>query len=209
MSRQADDEEEARRGASDAGGAGASDGWGGSCGESDELEELGDGEAAPASLEERCRTLYRALARRLHPDRGERTPHDMGLWYAVQEAYQQRDLDRLQILATHAEVIRGTVGKATSVSALRQLEASFRRARQSLRRVIRESRKDPAWGFQVLDGEARARREWSMASQLLYECDVLRSRLAMMEEMVAVWQEAPPRVRRRRAEADAQMMFKL
>lgn len=162
------------------------------------------------SRSERCRLLYRELARALHPDQGARSEEQMRVWYAVQEAYRLSDLDRLEILATHTDVIGGHVTAATSISRLMELAESFRRARIALRRVIRDCRHEPAWGFLTLNGEERARREWAMSGQLQYECDVLRARLTMMEALVEEWKVAPPppsRHRSRRSRESGEQMF--
>ncbi len=128
-------------------------------------------EAVPAGASE-VKTLYRALARALHPDSvGDGDPRARELWIEAQKAYELRDASRLRsllLLLSREEGPAGPEAPATPArarprGASRALELnreirSLERALVRLRRELAEATAHPAWGFLEAGGRKRARK---------------------------------------------------
>jgi hypothetical protein len=97
--------------------------------------------------EARIKEVYRILVRRLHPDlRADGDATVSAKWHEVQEAYEARNLDRLETLLAVTEMESGASGRA-SLSQIRGALADFNRALRAIQRSLREANGDPAWGF--------------------------------------------------------------
>jgi DnaJ domain len=107
-----------------------------------------DRQKPSASREEaRIKEVYRTLVRRLHPDlRADGDATVSAKWHEVQEAYEARNLDRLETLLAVTEMESGASGRA-SLSQIRGALADFNRALRAIQRSLREAKGDPAWGF--------------------------------------------------------------
>jgi hypothetical protein len=110
--------------------------------------ETHDRQKPSASREEaRIKEVYRTLVRRLHPDlRADGDATVSAKWHEVQEAYEARNLDRLETLLAVTEMESGASGRA-SLSQIRGALADFNRALRAIQRSLREAKGDPAWGF--------------------------------------------------------------
>jgi hypothetical protein len=91
---------------------------------------------------------YRAIVRRLHPDRaGAFTPHEESLWHEAQAAYARHDLAALELILARCEAGPEDFKNLTRPSSLQQL---VRQAQANLKRLqaqLRNARWDPAWRF--------------------------------------------------------------
>ena len=96
----------------------------------------------------RIKALKREMAFALHPDQaGGDDPKKLALWYEVQAAADDGDLDRLEVLHAHMQVMDGELSPETPVSKLQKITQMYRESRNALRRRIRKLRKEPAWDF--------------------------------------------------------------
>jgi len=109
--------------------------------------------AVPDHREARIKSLFRELAFALHPDQSTagHDPARLDLWHQVQDAMAARDLDRLEVLHGHVQLMHGELSAHTPVSRLAALTRMYREARESLRRKIRELRQQREWGFASID----------------------------------------------------------
>lgn len=96
----------------------------------------------------RIKEIYRTLVRRLHPDlRADGDVTVSAIWHDVQEAYEARNLDRLETLLALTEIESGTDGGQASLSQIQRALGELNRALQVIQRSIQEAKRDPAWGF--------------------------------------------------------------
>jgi hypothetical protein len=107
---------------------------------------------SPARADEsgasRLKTLYRQLARKLHPDVNPGVDQKRrDLWNEVQDAYDRGDVDRLETLSAMGEVFDGGFSEASTVWSLRKLQAELVQGLWQLERQVRRLSKEPAWGF--------------------------------------------------------------
>jgi hypothetical protein len=136
--------------------------------------------------EARLKELYRALVRRLHPDKQTHpTAQKLEWWHEAQAAYQEGDVDKLEAILTLCEIEeQGTTDKA-SLSILQRLTAQFSRTLRQLKTQLARHRKDLAWNFSRRTDHGQM--EEDMRRQLVRELHFLRERLQSMEEELASW----------------------
>jgi len=96
----------------------------------------------------RIKEIYRTLVRRLHPDlRADGDVTVSAIWHDVQEAYEARNLDRMETLLALTEIESGAEGGQASLSQIQRALGELNRALQVIQRSIQEAKRDPAWGF--------------------------------------------------------------
>jgi len=96
----------------------------------------------------RLKSVYRDICRRLHPDaEGADTSEELEIWHHVQEAYQQNDLETLEILRAKTDIAQNTINSNTPISYIQRMTEEYKKARSSIRNSIRRARHNVAWGF--------------------------------------------------------------
>lgn len=155
---------------------------------------LGINSPSPPTDDARLTALYRELAFALHPDQSDSDadPAKLELWYQVQAAFEARDLDRMEVLYAHLQVLTGELSPSTPVSRLMDLTQMYRSSRDALRRRIRELRKTMEWGFSTADDARREELKCHCAAHLEEEMALLRQRIEYAEALYE--KEFKPRV---------------
>jgi hypothetical protein len=98
----------------------------------------------------RLKSLYRELARRLHPDQADNpTSQHLEWWLETQQAYETGNVERLEIILTLTE-LEQPGAKQSSVSVLQKVTAHIRKSLLLLKTELKQFRKDPAWNFSTL-----------------------------------------------------------
>jgi len=111
-----------------------------------------------ANRDVRIKQLAREMAFALHPDQcGEHDEQKLELWHRVQAAVKAKDLDELEVLHAHMQLMLGDVSPNVSVSRLQDLTEMYRRSRGALRRQIRQFRSSPSWAFLSFGERERSR----------------------------------------------------
>jgi hypothetical protein len=143
----------------------------------------------------RIKKLMRELAFALHPDQcGEHDGEKLALWHRVQEAAAAQDLDELEVLHAHMQLLTGDVGPGVSVARLMDLTQMFRQSRAAIRRQLNRIRESPAWGFHQAD--ERTRTQWRRDQERMLR-EKIRLRRSHVRELEQEWR----RFQRRRKEA--------
>ena len=141
----------------------------------------------------RLKELYRAVVRRLHPDKaGNLSPKEIEWWHQAQGAYEARNEEQLELILTLCEIEdRGT--KETSVSRLGQIVAHFKSSLRALKRRLNDCKRDPAWNFSKVTDHEELRRQGKRTFEA--QMKALLVELIHYETLVDKWkaQAAAPR----------------
>lgn len=146
----------------------------------------------------RLKELYRALARRLHPDAQEQmSAQKKEWWHQAQAAYEQGDVEQLQVILTLCEIEEEGTTARTSVSLLTRITREIKSSLTALKRQLLQHRRDPAWRFgQTEDREALGRR---IERLLQAELDDAKRVLATLDAQIATWARQARNAKARRS----------
>ncbi len=176
-----------------------------------EMEEeinraFGEGEASGRQATKRSperpkgdlKELYRALARRLHPDaQGELTQQQTEWWHQVQAAYENGDAEQLRTILTLCEIDEHGITAKTSVSMLQRSTRQLRLSLRSLKKQLSELRGHPAWGFSRLKDTVRLRNRLRRAME--EELAEMQIMLSVVTAQLETWERQAERGGRRGA----------
>jgi hypothetical protein len=134
-------------------------------------------------LNQRIKELYRKIARRLHPDQaGSADPDQLKLWYEAQSAYEHHDIGELERIDAHCDLLTPETTKTAPVSSIQSGIAFFKKAATRLRRVIRQAKRGPEWGFLTWSDTKKKR---VLASELKELNKLIRYRSMIRDETKA------------------------
>lgn len=106
----------------------------------------------------RIKAVYRQIARRLHPDQGGTgEASQLELWYEAQQAYANHDIETLDRIHAHCDLLDEGNAMKAPVSSIRNGIAHFKKACSSLNRRIRAARSELEWGFLTWNEQKRKR----------------------------------------------------
>jgi len=104
--------------------------------------------------------LYRELCLRYHPDRiGEHDSRHKYLWISIQEAYQEKDVERLRAIHTGIELELNPESPAISCSCLTDIISDLEFSATDLKSDLRRLKKSPVWGFSTQKSSTRQKLE--------------------------------------------------
>jgi hypothetical protein len=116
--------------------------------QADRSEVREEKQSAAKPEDSRIKEINRILVRRLHPDlRADGDATVSAIWHDVQEAYEVRNLDRLETLLALTEMADGAGAGRASLAQMRDAVAELKRALRAVQRGLTEAKRDPAWGF--------------------------------------------------------------
>ncbi len=132
-----------------------------------------------AALESELRSRYRKLSRMLHPDIADTAfPDRSRLWNETQDAYRQKDIEKLDEILARVELATIGVEKIEQVGKLIALIEHFRTGAQAIRGIVRRARKHPAWKFTAMSEVAQRYLLNKMKADLVKQTSLSRGRLA-------------------------------
>lgn len=136
--------------------------------------------------EARIKEIYRILVRRLHPDlRADNDAEVSEIWHDVQEAYEARNLDRMETLLALTEMAADANGGQATIGQMRGALAELKRALRSIQRSLRDAKQDPAWAFSV--NTNRAALEKSIRREIKADLAEQREVLARLQSTLKEW----------------------
>jgi hypothetical protein len=152
----------------------------------------------PVAQPNRIKELYRALARRLHPDtQREMTGQKLEWWHQAQCAYEAGDVAQMEVILTLCEIAEKGTTTHTSVSLLQRITRQFKSSLRALRSQLAEYRRDLAWNFSKrTDLKAFARQ---IQQGLENDLSNFQDQLATIETQFRQWEEQRKRTRRGRS----------
>jgi hypothetical protein len=119
-------------------------------------DEIGTvGSKKEDSWEDRVKNRYRKLVRILHPDfrENKEDPELDEIWHKVQEAYQKKDIDRLDMLLAICNIKEGKFREDFSISQILDASMEYKTQLKALKKRLKLAKKDKAWGFSTLNNK--------------------------------------------------------
>jgi hypothetical protein len=151
------------------------------------------------TIADKIKQLYRKLVRQLHPDKEQGlTQRELDLWHEVQDAYQRRDLERLECLAGRIEMRITGEARHLALSTLRSMCAELRAVLAGLKSWLALVKSDPAWNFRRLTTARLRALETKLRRQLTTDLRILSSQLAEARKILSTYQRAAAPSRRRK-----------
>ncbi|MBC7690803.1 MAG: hypothetical protein H7222_03470 [Methylotenera sp.] len=137
--------------------------------------------------------LYRLLARRLHPDTGsEQSRESQALWLEAQNAYECRDLPRLEALwATLNEHDPDSFTSMISIADIQETVKQILKAVGGLKKEIRKAHKDPAWGFSLPAARKGKKVHKKIKVEIEGELSEAQDALQSLESLIDGWISEP------------------
>jgi hypothetical protein len=160
---------------------------------------------ADGETSRRIVTLYRALARRLHPDsataiRSLNATRVRAVWTEVQSAYEARSLERMLAISAWLETAEEHGSEVPPAAPLLSLDERHERLRalarscRALERRLAELERDPAWAFDRTPDATRRRLEKEVARDIDDELVRLREAAGELDGFFgAIGSPRPPR----------------
>ena len=144
------------------------------------------------NLIQRVKTLYRNLARRLHPDyRKETGEHYENLWFEVQEAYKSNNLEKMEILHSQFNAYEGNFGAEFSIFQIMSAKDGYRSQLKSIRTRIKLAKKDLAWGFSKFGKKDTQFIQEKIKKKLSKELSEHKQNLTYFNEILREWSIPP------------------
>lgn len=147
------------------------------------------------ALETRCKQIYRQLVRRLHPDTGVKpSPQARQLWHDLQDAWERRDLERLELLQAVVELRDGGTEDAfaaVSLDRLRRIVRDLARAWREMQKHRRSLQRHPA--FQLTDPVKAKSMEKKIRAEIQADIYDLKRGISEMDRLIARWEKGPPK----------------
>jgi len=163
-------------------------------------EPFRQADRTPEPTANRLKTLYRSLARKLHPDVNEFLDQKRkDLWHQVQSAYDNQDLERLEALAAMSDILDDSVQGVESVWSLKSLFEELSLGLRHLQRQVTLCGREPAWGFKKKREQPKKikRERDKVAAQLRYDESELLDQIDFAELYIERWKTPPASTRRK------------
>ncbi len=138
----------------------------------------------------RIKTLYRDLARRLHPDcRKETNERYDEIWHEVQTAYRENNLERMEVLSSLCNIHTGDFYETASLTQLIQVKQEYKMQLKAMREQVKRVKNDPAWGFSKIGNTVKIKNY--IRNDLAEGIEVLKYKIDEMEHILKRWSKPP------------------
>lgn len=105
-------------------------------------------------LDFRLKERYRLIVQKLHPDKNKKSSQmEKELWYEAQEAYKQKDLEKLDFIIALYNIRFGSIGIDSSIFDLRFANSKLEKSLKQFSQIIRRAKHEPSWLFLKLKPE--------------------------------------------------------
>lgn len=147
------------------------------------------------TVEESLKFIYRNLVRILHPDyRKEKDDRTDALWHEVQDAYQKKDIERLNTLYALYNIRKGNFRENFTISQILNVEEEFKVQLKDIRKNLRLAKKQPAWGFSKL--KDRKKIHTDLSKKLKSELARFTFQKKQLEKILESYERQPKKAKK-------------
>jgi hypothetical protein len=141
---------------------------------------------------EQVKSVYRMLARKLHPDyRKETGEHYEILWFEAQAAYKSNNLEKLQTLLSQCSAYEGNFSEEFSIYQIVTAKKNYGLQLKTVRSRIKLAKKDPAWGFSKISHKEAKYKSVEIKNRLKRELSDHKENLIHFNEILKKWSTPP------------------
>ncbi len=132
------------------------------------------------------KSKYRELANKLHPDKRPGNVDNPQLldelWYELQEAYENQDLDDIERIEALCEAEIETINESTYLQVIRKVTEHLKNSLYHLNREIRQIKKSPAWKYT----QSKDKKGFERAMKLEFQREIayFKSEIVEIEEVL-------------------------
>ena len=142
--------------------------------------------------EVRCLTLYRWLAKRLHPDRTqEKSSLSLELWHMAQDAYRARNLAELSKIQALCCLLKGASLEGLSIADAYAAARELKRKTKSSRKELSRIKESGLLGFATTSEKDRQKRLAIEKRSIERELSELRQSLARLQSHLSELKTPP------------------
>ncbi len=154
--------------------------------------DIGKKPKTDQDLIEQVKSIYRTLARKLHPDyRRDSGEHYDSLWFDVQEAYRSHNLEKLETLLSQYYAYEGNFSEEFSIYQIETAKKNYGVQLKTIRSRIKLAKKDPAWGFSKLSPRDAKSMSLEIKNRLKRELIDHKENLVHFNDILKNWSTPP------------------
>jgi hypothetical protein len=141
--------------------------------------------------EKRLRLIYWKLCRQLHPDTGcEFNEYNRELWHTIQEAYKNKDLERLETIQARLDLQNDISNGAVSCSGILAVIKEFEQGIKSVTSLINKAKRQRVWGFLRWPEKKRTKHQAAVITEKTSVISTLRAEIEGYDELFEKWRKA-------------------
>ncbi len=138
--------------------------------------------------EARIKEKYRNAALKLHPDKNKNPTHEeKDLWNDIQEAYKNKDEEKLDFLIQNFNLRKGKSFFQSSIYELRQTKLRLEKSLKSFQKKLKLLKKDPAWCFDKKTITVKNKLKTEIERDLLRAEREVSKDLVQLSNLVESW----------------------
>lgn len=143
-----------------------------------------------ANHEKRIRLIYWKLCRQLHPDTGcEFNEYNRELWHTIQEAYKNKDLERLETIQARLDLQNDISNGAVSCSGILAVIKEFEQGIKSVTSLINKAKRQRVWGFLRWPEKRRTKHQAAVITEKTSAIATLRAEIEGYDELFEKWRK--------------------
>ena len=136
----------------------------------------------------KIKDVYREICKKLHPDTGaEFDEKNSNLWHEAQDAYEHRDLERLETVLAICEMESGNPKGTVTCSQMLEVIAHYNEGVESVREILMHARRSDDWNFMSWNDKEKRRKLDKLKGLMKKDLDACRRNIEYIETRINRW----------------------
>jgi hypothetical protein len=147
-----------------------------------------DGSGRRKVKKNKIKDVYREICKKLHPDTGaEFHEKNSRLWHEAQDAYEHRDLGRLETVLAICEMESGNIKGAVTCSQMLEVINHYKEGVESVRDILMHARRAEDWNFMSWGKKEKQRKLDKLKSLVKKDIEDCRRNIEYIETRINRW----------------------